>query len=329
MLTAHHTPLGSRLRDALKSVASAEAIDEPGTPSLEITTALREVPRIKNCTVIEDERMCTHSPVGMPAAAFGGFLDGVQESHSIAFVRGVPLVLGRVAAVIRVRHERRMMTWSEGSLRDARLYVPRRLLDVDALGALEQADVPLVDTLGTDELPSAHPYELLQRAVHSVQQTRERLERDLAERWCERETAPLYVDGGLPRGERSSQAECCVGVVKSHHTLYASGDDMRTVLALPIGTRSSVFILERQWGATVASWNLRLRDPRGHDPIWGLVRVETAYNARDNATALASRADQVSQWILAERSPLALPDGRWDAMAYGIRDCEMYLRSEW
>jgi len=39
------------------------------------------------------------------------------------------------------------------------------------------------------------------------------------------------------------------------------------------------------------------------------------------------RADEVSGWVLAEVSPLALPDGRWDKMVYGIRDCEEFLRA--
>jgi len=43
--------------------------------------------------------------------------------------------------------------------------------------------------------------------------------------------------------------------------------------------------------------------------------------------ALAVRADEVSRWVLAEASPLALPDSRWDKMVYGIRDCEEFLRA--
>ena len=39
------------------------------------------------------------------------------------------------------------------------------------------------------------------------------------------------------------------------------------------------------------------------------------------------RADEVSRWILAEVSPVALPDGRWDKMVYGVRDCEEFLRA--
>ena len=43
--------------------------------------------------------------------------------------------------------------------------------------------------------------------------------------------------------------------------------------------------------------------------------------------AAAARANEVSRWVLAEALPLALPDGRWDKMAYGIRDCEEFLRA--
>ena len=42
---------------------------------------------------------------------------------------------------------------------------------------------------------------------------------------------------------------------------------------------------------------------------------------------IIARADEISRWIVAEGSPLALPDGRWDKMAYGIRDTEEFLRA--
>jgi hypothetical protein len=70
------------------------------------------------------------------------------------------------------------------------------------------------------------------------------------------------------------------------------------------------------------SWYLRLRDPEGHDALWGLVRIEMS-----NFENPTERADEISRWILAETSPLALPDGRWDKMSYGIRDVEEFLRA--
>jgi hypothetical protein len=52
------------------------------------------------------------------------------------------------------------------------------------------------------------------------------------------------------------------------------------------------------------------------------VRVEIA-----DASDAVTRADEISRWVLAESSPLSLPDGRWDKMAYGIRDAEEFLRA--
>ena len=61
--------------------------------------------------------------------------------------------------------------------------------------------------------------------------------------------------------------------------------------------------------------------------MWGLVRVEIAHPDAAELHAIGDRADEVSRWILAESSPVALPDARWDKMVYGIRDCEEFLRA--
>jgi hypothetical protein len=113
-----------------------------------------------------------------------------------------------------------------------------------------------------------------------------------------------------------------VGVVKSHRTLYAAERGVGVVMALAPGERTTAFEVRSPRRTTVASWYLRLRDAAGHDPFFGLVRVEVA---RDAFTP--GHADLVSRWILAERTPVALPDVRWSTMAYGVRDCEEYLRA--
>jgi hypothetical protein len=117
--------------------------------------------------------------------------------------------------------------------------------------------------------------------------------------------------------------------VKSHRTLYVDGADLRTVLGLKRGQRSSVFRVTSRRRTAVASWYLRLRDPAGHDPMWGLVRVEASEraSATERPEDLTRRANEISRWVIAEASPLALPDARWDKMAYGIRDCEEYLKA--
>jgi hypothetical protein len=78
----------------------------------------------------------------------------------------------------------------------------------------------------------------------------------------------------------------------------------------------------------VASWYLRLRDPAGRDPMWGLVRIEAALpDAAESPAAVEARFDAASRAVLAEAAPLALPDGRWDKMVYPIRDCEQFLKA--
>ena len=167
--------------------------------------------------------------------------------------------------------------------------------------------------------------QLLRLAYKAVLDDRERIESDCADEWCKTEGAPLFVDGALPRGTLSSTSTCCIGVVKSHHTLYASGDSLRVISSLGERVRTRAFLIAPKWGAAVASWYLRVRQEAGRDPLWGLVRVEVALPP-DSAT-LTDRANLVSRWILAERTPLSLPDGRWDRMAYGVRDVESFLRA--
>jgi hypothetical protein len=266
----------------------------------------------------------TDSTVG-----FEAFLDGIQRSHVVDYAGTIPIVGGEIAAVVRRRVNRRLTTWDDGHLADSRLYAPLQLLGRDARREIEATGIELHDTLAPNEDISGHPLELLRRAVDAVKRDRERLEEELAERWATTEESPLFVDGLLPGGAQATQSQWCVGVVKSHHTIYAPGDGLPVILALREAERSSVFFIERAWGPRVLSWYVRLREPPSHDPFMGLVRVEVARTGDLDASGreVSRRADEVSQWILAERAPLALPDARWDRMVYGIRDCEEFLRA--
>jgi hypothetical protein len=188
-----------------------------------------------------------------------------------------------------------------------------------AFQAIEASGVEIRNTLADAKETSGHPIELLRFAVDAVKRDRERLERELAELWVSTKDTSLFVDGGLPTGPLASASQACVGVIKSHHTIYAPGDSLPTILALEEEERSSAFVVKRgTWAPPVLSWYLRLREPPSHDPFMGLVRVEVARTADvESSAAVSRRADEVSRWILAERAPLALPDARWDRMVYG------------
>jgi hypothetical protein len=252
---------------------------------------------------------------------FGAFLDGVQQSRTVAWIGPVPIVLATVAAVVRVRSDRRFGTWPGGFTSRRALYAPWHRLAPDYR---EPQELELRDVRDPDVPDNAHPFLLLQTATKAVKQDRESLERALAERFCASGECPLYIDGGLPSSDIVKASPFATGVVKSHHTLYVEGPDLDAVLALRVGERSSVFVIESRRRPAVASWYLRLRDATGESPFWGLVRVEAPLDLMERA--VTHEADARSAWILAERSPVALPDGRWDTMTYGIRNCEEFLR---
>ena len=232
---------------------------------------------------------------------------------------------------MRVRVNRRLTTWGHQPPRvERKIYLPLRYLPPlaeirEVTADLEQADWKIVDTSTADrngEYPSQHPAVLLERATRAVDQEREQLEDRLAEAWCAKGEAPLFIDGGISRSASVASSSCAVGVIKSHRTLYVEGDALRIVLGLRKGERSSVFRVSPRSRSSVLSWYLRLRSGEGRDALWGLVRVEVAERDRPS-----DRANEISRWVMAETTPLSLPDGRWDKMAYGVRDCEEFLRA--
>jgi hypothetical protein len=269
------------------------------------------------------------TPLTPDKSEFGAFLDGVQRVQVVGHHHGMPIVFGTASAAVRVRVDRRMITWGHEAPRvERRMYLPLRYLPAQAewraTGAMGY-EWQIVDTSTADrngDYPSQHPAVLLERAIRAVDREREALEDQLAEAWCARSEAPIYIDGGISRSAVVASSSSAIGVIKSHRTLYADGDALRVVLGLAQGERSSVFRVAPRSRSSVLSWYLRLRDPKGRDPMWGLVRVEVAECDRP-----AERADEISRWIMAETTPLSLPDGRWDKMAYGVRDCEEFLRA--
>jgi hypothetical protein len=275
-------------------------------PTLETLVRGAESPRLVTPEVLEGPSLTTHTLSGPPVVGFAGFLNGIQQSRVLMYAGPVPVVHGTVGAVIRVRRDRRLTTHALGPRIERAVFAPRQLVspalwdDLAALGA--------VDTGSAD----GHPSTLLERAVHAVERRREAAERGLAESWCTAESDPLWVDGPL-----LTLSPQTVGVVRAHRTLYATADTLSAICALAVGERSSVFRLAQK---SILSWYVRLRDQAGKGPLWGLVRVEVAETA-------AGRVDLISRWVLAECTPLALPDPRWDTLIYAVRDCEEYLRA--
>jgi hypothetical protein len=308
----------------------------PGVSVLDGVTVVEPIvgsdpPVLRAATVIEGSALRAARVPDFSVEAksgFGAFLDGTQKVQIVAHHGGMPIVIGTVSAAVRIRVDRRMTTWGHQPPRvERKIYLPLRYLPAlaDLAADVGQASWQIIDTSTPDksgEYPSQHPAVLLERATRAVDQEREQLEDRLADAWCGHGTTPIFIDGGISRSASVASSPLAVGVIKSHRTLYVEGDALRIVLGLRKGERSSVFRVSPRSRSSVMSWYLRLRGGEGRDPLWGLVRVEVAERERPS-----DRANEISRWIMAETTPLSLPDGRWDKLAYGVRDCEEFLRA--
>ncbi len=310
-------------RHLVRLVPNVRTATGGGSPLERLARDL-ELPHVIDAEGAEDATLRARPVTGAPVPAFRAFLDGTQRSEVLGWIGAAPLVYGTSGAVVRERTDRRLATW-DAPLVQHRIYAPLAYVPRDELDAALGPMLEDTTRPGPDgSIPPPHPTLLLERATLAVSRDRERLELALAERWCATRDEPIMIDGGIGASEIVAQSTCAVGVVKSHRTLYAEGDALGVVLALRRGERSSVIRIAPRGRSEVLSWYLRLRATEGRDALWGLVRVEMSAVERPNVTA---RADELSRWLLAESSPLAAPDPRWDRMAYGIRSAEEFLRA--
>lgn len=311
------------MRDALRAVRQAGGAISTSEPPLELRPVAPEPPRLQRAEPLEGHAVRVRRVPGEPTVGIAAFLDGIQESRVIAhWPGGIPLVHGTVAAAVRRREARTLVAWRpDGVWVERALFVPRSAVGEAAWDALG-AGCDVRDTLASAESGPWHPQEFTARALTAVQRRREAVETACAELWCAAGDGPLFVDGGIAAAGAAAHSARAIGVVKSHRTLYVDGDALPVVLGLAAGERTTAFTVTSPRRAPVASWYLRLREPAARDALWGLVRVEVAIEG-----ATAERADLVSRWLLAERTPVSLPDPRWGAMAYGVRLTEEYLRA--
>ena len=107
-----------------------------------------------------------------PTFAFSAFLDGTQESRVLDHSNALPVIYGRVAAVIRERKDRRLTTWKHEVV--SRVYAPRALLSREYNDALNALRPGLDTTAGADVGKNGeHPF-AIRDGGSQVQEDRER-----------------------------------------------------------------------------------------------------------------------------------------------------------
>ncbi len=288
------------------------------TPATAVPDASRgrtEEACLRPARLVEDARLAWH-PVG-PAEPWPGslaFLDGVQRSELVAYAGSAPLVAAEVAAAVRERHDRKLVTVQV----ERCLLMLGRPAALAAAGQLPEAVRGMA--LPVDDPP--HPVRDLANAARALDRARGALERELGERYRRHADGWLVVDGALTESPVWSADVRMVGVSKSHATLPFEGEDLERYLRLPPGHRSSVYAPETRSLTPVHEWSLRLWPWEGKDVFHGLVRIQVA-----PANGTPDVADRLSRHLLAERAPISTPDLRWDRLLYGIHSVESYLRA--
>ena len=270
---------------------------------------------LRPARLVEDTALTWH-PVGPPEPWPGtlAFLDGVQRSELLAYAGAAPIVVGEVAAAVRERSHRKLVT----VLEERRLLVVGRPAALAAAGELPEA----FQTVALPVDDPAHPVRDLANAARALDRARGALELELGERYRRRSEGWLVVDGALTESPLWSSDPRMIGISKSHATLPFEGEDLERYLRLPPGHRSSVYAPQTRSLTPVHEWALRLWPWEGKDVFHGLVRVEVS-----PANGTSEAADRLSRFVLAERAPLSAPDHRWDRLLYGIHSVEAYLRA--
>ena len=316
LLTKLAEYLKTRPKDSFFQVVREAAVGE------EDSTLIASEPKVEDAETVEAGGMRAHVVKAKAASQFTHFLDGIERAHMPLRGGIFPMLYGFTGAVIRGRDtDRHMFTFDVVS--GEKLYFPFACIDPSALIEIGIAAKDVAEEGDRAVAPSEmHPLRLLDLERAAVRRDREEAERKLAERWMKHADGWLLWDGSITGGFETYKHLRIVGVIKSHRTQYFTGEEQRTVLELRAGERSSVFMPKWPGRTPVYSWYLRLHPNEGRDVYFGLIRVEAAA-----ANETIAMADEISCWLLAERSPLSLPDGRWDKLLYPIRDCEQYLRS--
>jgi hypothetical protein len=276
------------------------------------------------------------------------FLDGVQSSREIGRIEMAPIIVATVAAAIVNRCDRRFsrMPMESPPVSVQALILPRSAGDTRVGAFWELLLEAGFSELAPEEIPSS-PHLVLDSTEYMaevdpsdyvgmresarvrVRALRERLEGGMLRQWelddrtLEDSDAWIAVDGQLKDIRESNRR--AIGLIKSVARPEFVGKDVGMLLDLEPGMRTTSFIpdwqLRRDLSEQRTSWYLRMwPQQRGADALGSLMRVEAHRDTEPESI------DEISRWILAERTPLAKPDPRWPSMIYPIHYVEKILK---
>jgi hypothetical protein len=276
----------------------------------------------EDAVVLEGDRLTPHLVPATGESGFTHFADGAQFSRPAFYDRGMPGRYAFLNAAVAIRKDRVILDVVQEASSDG-IFAPFG----PALARLQEAfegeiDVHSVRVDATDGMAR-----MGERVADTISVERNRLELKVCTAWLNSgEPGSLLVDGTIGQLPKAAgrPAGTVVGLVKSHRKQYFTSATAPTILGLKEGERSSVFVVpsRRDQDSPTHSWYLRLRSDPYKSPAFGLVRVELP-----DMDGSVEAADRISGWAMAERSPLSLPDFRYDRLLYPIRAVELLLKA--
>lgn len=230
------------------------------------------------------------------------YIDGIQNSLTIAHRQARPVVLSYVAAGAAVDTGTQV---DLGGLVE-RLTLLSSELDSSWLEEVNSSQPPLPVRL----LSAATPPDTEKAISEWVRSERAAVERDLTDRMLDAGASLLVLDGDLTGRAADSRL---TAVVKSQRTKYLP--DESVLWNLEEGWRSAMFRIPGPVDRFSAY--VRLHSNQGKSWTHALVRVETFTPAL---------VDPLAALALTQRQHPTSPDPRWDRHMVMIRACEQLLR---
>lgn len=261
------------------------------------------------------------------------FLDGAQRTFAVMRCGLVPVAATVVAAGVLRREPTGDGVLEPGTLALEHRWLIPGLSDStldDLRTRIAYAGMSVVDPLperdGDVDENSVDFGQLHELAYKAAQEIRAEVEKGVLTRWTQRpewrqDDGWILVDGRLPVASFRT-----IGLVKQFAETYLRGADAITLLNLPPGFRTTAFFPQerRHFGEDSGErimWYIRLWDADGMDARHSLVRIEAPA-----AVATTDEIDEISSWILAERTPRATGDARWATLLYPVHLLERMLK---
>lgn len=265
--------------------------------------------------------------VSGPASRVGYFLDGTQRTLPFSRFGMVPTAVGMSAVGVVEREPGGPCAIALGSIAQRNVWMIPQVDGVaetkelaDRLRALGE---DVVDPLVDNDVETSGDYSLHLQAIYSsCLLAREQIEQEaLLSFWDQdrqfQRDRWIAIDGRL-----TTPLPRAIGLVKQFSNTYLSAADASILLSLQPGERSSAFQpVVRSSTEPRTLWYLRLWSADGQDARHGLMRLETHGSVVDT-----EEVDQISSWILAERTPRATGDSRWATLLYPIHILERSLK---